>query len=191
MRLDMRAGLLLVALMLASFPVVSWCDTPPRDALQPWNPSLSSQGQPGYDARLDEPVKFWQPGITLAEVFASIRQQTGVTLGFFPADDENQRVRVHLFLNPGEPPSLRSLLVQLAWVTDCSFSEAEQDGQIAYYLMATSIAVRRRRGVEGARGAGAYGGGSDAAGSPGQAGGTAGGVGASARRGDRPLSGQG
>ncbi len=148
MRLDMRAGLLLVALMLASFPVVSWCDTPPRDALQPWNPSLSSQGQPGYDARLDEPVKFWQPGITLAEVFASIRQQTGVTLGFFPADDENQRVRVHLFLNPGEPPSLRSLLVQLAWVTDCSFSEAEQDGQIAYYLMATSIARGADEGLK-------------------------------------------
>jgi hypothetical protein len=29
--------------------------------------------------------------------------------------------------------------VQLAWVTECSFSVAEEDGQKAYYLMATSV----------------------------------------------------
>ncbi len=134
-----RLVLLLAVILVAGLATTACPAAPTLDTLRPWNPSLSSQGQADYDARLDKPVQFWQPGVTLAEVFAGMEKQTGVTVGFFPADDENQRVRVHVFLNQQEPPTLRSLLVQLAWVTECSFSVAEEDGQKAYYLMATSV----------------------------------------------------
>jgi hypothetical protein len=104
-----------------------------------WRPSESFPGGTQYDARLDTTVTFWRAGVTLGEVFEGIRQQTGVTLTFYPKDDENRRVRVNLFLNQSEPPTLRALMAQLTWVVDCPFFISDVDGQILYSLASTSI----------------------------------------------------
>jgi hypothetical protein len=90
---------------------------------------------------LDRPVHFWRAGISLREVFAAIDEQTGVGLGFWPEGDENPRVRVNLYLNAHDPPTLREAMVQLAWVTDCAFActSPEPGADRAYYLLATSL----------------------------------------------------
>ncbi len=108
-------------------------------AFRQWLPWESWPGGKQYDAHLDKTVAFWHAGITLEEVFQSIRQQAGVTLTFRPEDDENRRVRVNLFLNPQQPPTLRDLMAQLSWVVDCPFSMSEENGATVYSLMSTSI----------------------------------------------------
>jgi hypothetical protein len=115
---------------------------PGGQPLYQWDPSQSWPGRLQSDSRLDQPAQLWRAGIPLLEVFAAIEEQTGVRLGFWPEGDENPRVRVNLYLNPDDPPALRDLMAQLAWVTDCAFAFAEaapdQTGP-TYYLLATSI----------------------------------------------------
>jgi len=113
--------------------------TPDGRPLYQWNPSESWPGGSQHDPRLDQPVQFWRPGVTLAEVFSGIEEQTGVSLRFFPEGDENERVRVHLFLNPQSPPALRDLMAQVSWAVDCPFFLTDGGEDAAYYLMATSI----------------------------------------------------
>jgi len=110
--------------------------------LYQWNPSESWPGGSVLDPRLDQPVRFWRAGISLSEVFTSLADQTGVRLAFWPEGDENPRVRLNLYLNPNNPPTLRDLMAQLAWVTDCSFAWAERkagEPDPSYYLLGTSI----------------------------------------------------
>ena len=105
-----------------------------------WEPSQSWPGRPQFDPRLDKPVTLWRTGIPLSDVFAAVREQTGVDLGFFPADDQNRRVCVNLYLNREAPPTLREVMVQLGWVTDCAFACARSDdGPPTYFLLSTSI----------------------------------------------------
>ena len=104
-----------------------------------WLPGESYSGGKEYDPRLDQPVRFWGAGIPLKQVFESIREQIGVEIGFWPPGDMNERVCVNLYLNPDKPPSLRELLVQLAWVTDCSFAWERDEGGCRYALLSTSM----------------------------------------------------
>ena len=112
-----------------------------------WLPSESHLGGMQYDARLDTAVTFWRAGVTLDEVFQDIRQQTGVTLTFYPENDENRRVRVTLFLNQSQRPTLRALMAQLTWVVDCPFFISEVDGQIVYSLASTSIGAGAEQAI--------------------------------------------
>jgi hypothetical protein len=105
-----------------------------------WEAGQSYAGGEQADPRLDRPVEFWRAGISLEEVFADVERQTGVALGFYPVNDENRRVPVHLFLNQQDPPTLRAVMAQLMWVVDCPFFVGEEPGEKAYYLMSTSIA---------------------------------------------------
>ena len=89
-------------------------------APRPWMPQESWPGGQHYDARLDRPVKVWLTGTPLARVFASIQQQTGVAIGFFPADDDNARICVNVYLNPAHPPTLRDLM-GMTGITSTSF----------------------------------------------------------------------
>jgi len=99
-----------------------------------WTAEASYSGEALADARLDKPVQFWHAGLTVAEVFARIKDQTGVEVLFWPADDANRRMRVTLYLNPKGPPVLRDLFAQLAWVTDSSFGCTETEPR-KYYLL--------------------------------------------------------
>jgi len=108
-----------------------------------WLPQESHPGGDQYDSRLDKPVRFWRAGLSLAEVFAGVADQTGVDIGFWPPGDENERVRVNLYLNPNQPPSLRELMAQLSWVVDCAFayrSAPEGAEPPTYHLLSTSVA---------------------------------------------------
>jgi hypothetical protein len=106
-----------------------------------WNPSASYTGGSQADPRLDRPIGLWCTGSTLSEVFAHVLDQTGVRLGFRSlGDDENPRVRVNLYLNRSDPPSLRDVMAQLSWVLDCTFCMQETDGEKSYLLMSTNLA---------------------------------------------------
>ena len=108
-----------------------------------WLPQESHPGGDQYDSRLDKPVRFWRAGLSLAEVFAGVADQTGVDMQFWPLGDENERVRVNLYLNPDQPPSLRELMAQLSWVVACAFayrSAPEGAEPPTYHLLSTSIA---------------------------------------------------
>jgi hypothetical protein len=113
---------------------------PDEAGLVIWKAGQSYLGGEQADPRLDQPVEFWRAGTSLEEVFADVERQTGVKLGFYPEDDENRRVPVHLFLSQRKPTTLRALMVQLMWVADCPFSVGEEPGEKTYYLMSTSIA---------------------------------------------------
>ncbi len=128
-------------LMLIGLVATAWPASPPLESLRQWDPSASWEGGRDYDARLNRPVAFWRAGLSLEEVFAGVEQQAGVKLSFFPEEDENRRMRVHLFLNQEEPPSLRELMAQLMWVVDCPFFLAEESEGKTYYLMSTSMAA--------------------------------------------------
>ena len=149
-----RAAVLLVCVGSA---LAVWGGTPVRAAAEPaaaaapaaspspdfvpWVPSESWPGGRQYDPRLEKTVAFWGAGMPLRDVFAGVKEQTGVEVGFWPADDLNTRVRANLYLNPNEPPSLREVMVQLAWVTECSFATAVEGepAERVYYLLSTSI----------------------------------------------------
>ena len=75
----------------------------------------------------------------LAQVFESVRQQTGVQIGFWPPEDYNARVCVNLYLNRERPPTLRQVMVQLSWALDCAFGLADNGGEKVYYLLSTSV----------------------------------------------------
>ncbi len=117
-------------------------------ALSFWQPSDSYAGGKQPDPRLDQPVEFWRAGLTLSEVFTSVEEQTRVHISFWPADDQNTRVRVNLYLNPEQPPSLRELMAQLAWVVDCPFFVEDEPGENAYYMMSTSIASGAKENLQ-------------------------------------------
>ncbi|MFB3881979.1 MAG: hypothetical protein ACE149_12000 [Armatimonadota bacterium] len=113
------AALLLTA-GVATAAVVGPESPPPP--FEQWLPGESYRGGKQYDPRLDQPVRFWVAGIPLKRVFESIREQTGVGIGFWPPGDMNERVCVTLYLNPDQPPSLREVMAQLAWVIRSGFS---------------------------------------------------------------------
>jgi hypothetical protein len=104
-----------------------------------WLPGESYSGGKEYDPRLDQPVRFWGAGIPLKQVFESIREQIGVEIGVWPPGDMNSRVCVTLYLNPDKTPSLRELMAQLAWVTDCAFARERTEAGGRYALLATSV----------------------------------------------------
>ena len=136
----MRAHVVLATIILTCSLIAASSASPSLESLHQWDPSASWEGDRDADPRFDSPVSFWRAGLSLEEVFAGVEQQTGVRLSFYPEDDVNRRVRVHLFLNPKKPPSLRELMTQLAWVVDCPFFLGDEPEAKTYYLMSTSIA---------------------------------------------------
>jgi len=96
---------------------------------------------------LKRTVEFWGAGMPLREVFAAVKEQTGVEIGFWPPGDDNERICVNLYLNPEKPSTLRQLMAQLSWVTDCGFGvSGEEEEEPSYCLLATSMkggALRR------------------------------------------------
>ncbi len=145
----MRAFLLTLSLIILSFGLYAYdkgsrpCSAASAQgtSLTLWNPTESSVGGLQADSRLDKTVWFWRGGLTLKEVFAAVRAQTGVDLKFWPADDLNARVRVNLYLNRDHPPTLRDFMATLMWVTDCVFARKEEENapKVTYYLLSTSI----------------------------------------------------
>jgi len=83
-------------------------------------------------------VAFWGAGMPLREVFAGVKEQTGVEIGFWPAGDMNGRVCVTLYLNPEQPPTLRELMAQVSWVMGCGFGVTYEEGDSEYWLLSTS-----------------------------------------------------
>jgi len=104
-----------------------------------WAASESWAGGTQHDERLGQTVQFWGAGIPLGEVFAGIQEQTGVEIGFWPAGDVNERVCVNLYLNPDDPPTLRELMAQLSWATDCLFGYSVEGGEAKYCLHKTTL----------------------------------------------------
>jgi hypothetical protein len=156
-----RVVLVLVAVLLC-------CGLPERGAAGPrldllgvpsmvaWDPSESYEGRAQADPRLDKTVRFWDTGVPAADVFATLTSQTGVALGFFPPHDENTRICLNLYLNPKQPPTLRSLLVQIGWALDCAWAVEGEGEQRRYILLSTSIGSDvleqlRKEGGEAAR----------------------------------------
>ncbi len=111
-------------------------------ALYLWEPADSYPGAALHDSRLDSPVRFWRAGISLAELAAAIEEQTGVAVGFWPGAHENPRLRLNVFLSTADPPTLRDLLTQLAWVTGCTFActSPTELTDYVYYLLDSSLA---------------------------------------------------
>jgi hypothetical protein len=124
-----------IALLL--YPTAAFAAAP----LHQWNPSESWPGRADADARLDQSVRFWHAGLPLEQVFAEVKEQTGVTLAFTPPGDQNERLRVHLFLNPQQPPTLRELMAQLSWAVDCGFTVTDTPEGKVYSLLSTSAAA--------------------------------------------------
>jgi hypothetical protein len=112
----------------------------PEGSFVPWVPSESWEGGRQYDPRLERAVRFWGAGMPLREVFAGVKEQTGVEIGFWPAGDVNERICVTLYLNAEKPPTLRELMAQLSWVTDCGFGYDAREGAARYSLLSTSVA---------------------------------------------------
>ncbi|UCC67992.1 MAG: hypothetical protein JSV79_12915 [Armatimonadota bacterium] len=143
--LDLSVPLALLASLALATPAAA--QTPPQLGETPdgtpfyqWEPSQSWPGGSQHDPRLDRPVSLWGAGILLRDLFASVKDQTGVEIGFFPPGDDNERICVNLYLNSDSPPTLRELMAQLSWVTDCAFAYAEPGEQEpTYYLLSTSI----------------------------------------------------
>lgn len=115
---------------------------PEGRALELWDPNQSWPEGRQSDSRLDRPVQFWRAGISLQDLFVGIEEQTAVKCGFWPAGGDNARLRINLYLNRDDLPTLRDVMAQLMWVTGCSFActaESEQAGPRSYYLMDTSL----------------------------------------------------
>jgi hypothetical protein len=107
--------------------------------LAQWLPEESWPGKAQHDPRLDRTVRFWGAGIPLKDVFASVEEQTGVEIGFWPPGDDNERICVNLYLDPDRPPTLRELMAQLSWVVDCGFACSDGAETKTYALLSTSI----------------------------------------------------
>lgn len=105
----------------------------------PWLIQESWPDGQQHDSRLDKTVTIWGAGIPLAQVFAAVREQTGITIVCWPAGDDNERICVNVFLNPESAPSLRNLMATISWVTDCAFGLSDESGERIYYLLRTSI----------------------------------------------------
>jgi hypothetical protein len=133
-----------IGLALAAGPSAPPAETTATGpTLLPWLPYETYPDGAQFDARLDESVTFWRAGLSLKEVFAGVAEQTGVEVGFWPPGDDNERFHVNLYLNPERPPVLRDLMVQIAWLTGCTFAYAEGEGADepwSYYLLSTSVA---------------------------------------------------
>ena len=127
-------GLLALCLLLIAL-TAAHADAPPPQ----WLPRESWPGGKQYDPRLERTVKFWGTGVPAADLFASVAGQTGVALAFSPADDDNARICLNVYLNPKEPPALRALLVQIGWVMDCAWAVEGEGEQSRYVLLHASI----------------------------------------------------
>lgn len=147
-RRGLRTTALVVCFLLsttAAFPaartLVPEGKGPGGAALYLWEPGDSYPGAALHDPRLDSPVRLWRAGISLAELATEVETQTGVQLDFWPGADENPRLRINVFLNAEDPPTLRDLLAQLAWVTGCTFAWTEPRTGVerAYFLLSTSL----------------------------------------------------
>ena len=137
-------GICATAFALVAAPPAPTAESAAQPALVPWLPSHSYPDRSCPDPRLDKPVRFWRAGLPLDEVFAGLSEQTGVALAFYPPGDDNQRLRVTLYLNPNDPPSLRDILSQLMWTSDCALASEKTGDPSApyrYYLLSTSIAA--------------------------------------------------
>ncbi len=135
----LAAALLLSATVgLAATPLLRAGEGPEGKALYFWDVNRSWPGREQADARLDRPVRMWRTAIPLSEAFAQVREQTGAAVRCWPPGDQNERIRVNLYLNEQPPPSLRELMAQLAWVVDSSFACTEGEGR-AYYLLSTTL----------------------------------------------------
>jgi len=130
----LAAGAVLVGLWVLG-SVATGAD--PEMAL--WVASESWPGGTQHDARLGQTVQFWGAGIALRDVFAGVKEQTGVGVGFRPTGDMNERICVTLYLNPEQPPTLRELMAQVGWVMDCAFGYDAGGEAARYYLLSTSV----------------------------------------------------
>jgi hypothetical protein len=130
--------LLSAAAAPAATPLLRAGEGPEGKALYLWDVNQSWPDGEEADARLDQPVRIWRTAVPLAEVFSQVRQQTGVEVRCWPPGDQNERIRVNLYLNQRQPPSLRELMAQLAWVVDSSFACSEGENK-AYYLLSTTL----------------------------------------------------
>lgn len=88
-----------------------------------WSPAESILRGAQYDERLDRPVRLWATGLTVAAGLAEITSRTGVTL--CQSETYGGPVRLNLYLNPHRPPTLRELMVNLAWTTNCVWAIRE------------------------------------------------------------------
>ncbi len=152
-----RFGLVLVAvvvgasivLLLAAFAAPAFAQgisfpAGPAGTVWIWEPQKSVEGGLQADPRLDQRVRFWRAGLTLAEVFAGVKEQTGVEIRFWPQDDLNTRVRVNLFLSPEHPLSLREVMTELVWVTECAFAFADEPRGRTYYMLSVATTADAR-----------------------------------------------
>jgi hypothetical protein len=139
MRSISSSGLLLVAVATMALVTTACSAEPAFDQVRQWNPSESWQGGKQYDPRLERTLTFWNTGVPLAEIFRKVKERTGVSIGFRPSGDVNARVCVNLYFDPDQPPSLREVMAQLSWALDCTFSYEEEEGEIRYFLLSTSI----------------------------------------------------
>jgi hypothetical protein len=121
-------------LLLVSLTAAHAAAPPPQ-----WLPQESWPGGRQFDPRLDKPVRLWVTGTPLAQVFAAVKEQTGVAIGFDPPHDVNARVCVNVYLNPARPPTLRDLMAQLSWATDCAFATSGEGEARCYFLLRSSI----------------------------------------------------
>lgn len=102
-----------------------------------WSADLSLPDGPLADSRLDQPIHFWRAGLSMLDVFTSIKAQTGVALQYWPPQVADRPARVNLYLSPSKPPPLRDVLAQLAWVLDCPVAITRTEPR-GYYLVDTS-----------------------------------------------------
>jgi hypothetical protein len=144
MRVATATAIALLLTASVALPAASQQPDSPPPPFEQWLPGESYPGGKQYDPRLDQSVRFWGAGIPLKQVFEGVREQTGVEIGFWPPSDMNERVCVNLYLNPDKPPTLRELLVQLAWVTDCAFAWERGNAGCRYALLGTSIGSSAR-----------------------------------------------
>ncbi len=138
--------LMVVVLAVSVLTAVGLTASRGAETGQLWTPNQSSAGGSQYDPRLDKPVKMWEAGIEVGAVFAKIKKQTGVYVVCSPPDDENAWIPMNIFLNEKNPPTLRSLLVQVSWALNCKFFVHGEPGQQVYELehsLAASAALAR------------------------------------------------
>jgi len=150
------AGALLSVISLAGAATGRPADAVEQQAPVLWEVSRSWPGGDQYDQRLDRTVKLWATGAPVANVLASLTEQTGVRLASFPWGD-NARVCLNVYLNPNAGPTLRDVLVQISWVMECAWALEGKADERRYVLLSTSVGggVPNRLREAGASAAGA------------------------------------